>query len=134
MAAAAVAAAGMGLLTVMMVAGGGFGVNQRTGQQVGHALIRIAGATGVQPDAGLGQSHLGAGTDTAAEQAVHAVRCQESGQGTVAAAVGGDYLGGDDGAVLNVVQLELFRVAEVTVYIAVFIGNCDFHVVISFLF
>ena len=34
-------------LTLMVVAGGGFGVSQRTGQQAGHALVCVAGAVGI---------------------------------------------------------------------------------------
>ena len=56
---------------MMMVAGGGFGIGQSPRQQFLHPLIRVAGTAGVQPDARLRQSHLGASADAAADQAVH---------------------------------------------------------------
>ena len=120
-------------LAVMVVTGGSFGIYQRAGQQIGDALVGVAGAARVELDAGLGQGRLGAGADAAADQAVHAVGCQKARQGAVAAAVGGHHLGIRQSAVHDVIDLELFRVAEVAVHIAVFIGDCDFHGVISFL-
>ena len=133
-AAAAVVAAGMCLLTAMVITSGGFDINQRTGQQIGHTLIRVAGAAGVQLDTGLGQSHLGAGADAAADHTVHAVARQEAGQGTVTTAVGRNYLGVRQHPVHDVVNFKLLRVSEVAVDLAVFVSDSDFDVFTSFPF
>lgn len=125
--AAAVVAAGVSLAVVVVVAGGGLGIGQGPVQQLGHTLVGVAGAAGVELDARLGQGHLGTGPDTAADEAVHAVLGQEARQGAVAASVGGADLGGDYLAVLHLIDLELFRVAEVAEYHSVFIGDRDFH-------
>ena len=74
---AAVIAAGVGLAVVMVVAGGGFGVGQGAAQQLGHPLVGVTGAAGVELDARLGQGHLGAGADAAADEAclLYTSRC-----------------------------------------------------------
>ena len=131
-AAAAVIAAGV-LLPVMVVTGGRLSELKGALQQLGDTRIGVAGASGVQLDAGLGQGHLGTASDAAADEAVHAVGCQEARQSAVAAAVGVHHLGGDHGAVFHVVEFELGRVAEVLEDLSVFIGNCDFHADASFL-
>ena len=133
MVAAAVVAAGV-LLAVMMVAGGALRADQSARQQLRHPLVRVAGAAGVQPDARFRQRHLGAAADAAADQGIHLVCLQEARQGPVAAAVGVHHLGGDDRAVLHVIELELCRVTEVLEHLAVFIGDCDFHDDASFPF
>lgn len=125
--AAAVVAAGVGLTVVVMVAGGGLGIGQSPVQQLGHPLVGVAGAAGVELDARLGQGHLGAGSDAAADEAVHAVLGQEARQSAVAATVGGADLGGDHLAVLHLIDLELLRVAEVAEHHSIFVSNCDFH-------
>src|SRR5699024_5372619 len=117
-AAAAVIAAGV-VLAVVVVAGGGVGVGQCAPEQLGHARVGVAGAAGVKPDARLRQSHLGASADAAADQTVHTLGLEKASQRPVAAAVGGDHLGGYHGAVPDVVELEGLGVAEVTEYIPV---------------
>jgi len=66
--AAAVVAAGV-LLTVVMVAGGCIGADQRACQQFCHPGVRVALAAGVQPDTCLRQRHLGPTADAAAARA-----------------------------------------------------------------
>ena len=77
--AAAMVAAGVTGLAVMVVTGGSFGIYQRAGQQIGDALVGVAGAARVELDAGLGQGRLGAVADTAADQGIHPLRGQKSG-------------------------------------------------------
>ena len=125
MAAAAVIAAGM--FAAVVIAGGRLNTDQRAVQQLGHALIGAAGAAGIKLDAGLCQSDLCAGADAAADQAVYVVLHQKTGQRTVSASIGRTDFRVYHGTVCNFVDLELFGVTEMTVNIAVFVCNCDFH-------
>ena len=50
----------------------------------------------------------------------------------MAAAVGVDHFGGDDLAVVDLIELELLGVAKVLEDLAVCVGNCNFHVWFSF--
>ena len=96
-------------------------------------LIGVAGAAGVEPDPGFRQGHLGAGADTAADQAVYLLICQEAGQRTMAAAVGVHDLRGDHLASLYIIELELLCMAEMLKNRSVLISHCNFHVHASFL-
>ena len=117
----------MALLVV--VAALGVGVKgQLARQQVGHLAVRITGDAGVELNARLGQSGAGAAADAAADQGVHPVALEKTGQSAVAAADGTDHLGGDYLSVLDLIELKLFTVAEVLEHLAVFIGYCKFHV------
>ena len=82
---------------------------------------------GIERDAGVGQCHLRAWADPAANQGVDLCDLQEASQCAVPVAVGVDYLCGDDLAVFYVVYLELFGMSEVLKYHAVFICYCDSH-------
>ena len=96
-------------------------------QECFHSVIGIAGNAAVELDACLSQSHLCAAANTAADQNVNAAAEQETCQSAMAGAVGIHDLGGDDGAVFNVVNLELLGVAEVLVNQFVCVSNYDFH-------
>ena len=120
------------LLTVVMVAGGCIGADQRACQQFCHPGVRVALAAGVQPDTCLRQRHLGPTADAAADQGIHLTVLQKASQGPVSAAIGIHHLGGGYGAVLHIIELELCRVAKVLEHLAVFIGDCDFHEDASF--
>lgn len=116
----------MALLVV--VAALGVGVKgQLALQQIGHFAVRIAGDAGVELDTRLGQRGAGTAADTAADQSVHTVPLEEARQSAVAAAHGADHLGGDHLAVLDLIELKLFTVAEVLEHLAVFVGYCEFH-------
>ena len=95
--------------------------------------VRRTGHAAVELDARLCQCILSAHADAAADQGVHLRGFQETGQRAVPAAVGGHDLLRDDPPVLHVVQLELLRVAEMLKDLSVFIGDCDSHMIRSFL-
>ena len=125
--AAGVAAAVVTILVV--VAALGVGVEgQLACQQIGHLAVRVAGDAGVELDARLGQGGAGAAADAAADQGIHPVAPEKTGQSAVAAADGADHLGGDYLSVLDLIELKLFTVAEVLEHLAVFIGYSKFHV------
>jgi len=75
---------------------------------------------------------LCAAADAAADERVHAVLHQEARQRAVAAAIGVDHFGGDDPVTVDLIDLELLGVAKVLEDLAVFVGNCNFHVCFSF--
>ena len=127
----AVITAGMSPAMVM-ITGCGIRIGQRTSQQFGHPLVRIAGTARIQLDAGLSQSHLRSAANAAADQTVHAVDLQKTRQGAVAAAIGIYNPGGHNCTVFHFVKLELLCVAKVAEYVPVFIGDCDFHGKTSF--
>ena len=103
------------------------GVDQFAAQIRFHRGVRGAGRAGAEFDALLLQRRLGAAADAAADQHVDSLVRQQHRQRFVAAAVGTDDLRGYDLAVLDLVYLELFRVAEVLKHLAVFVSNCYFH-------
>ena len=123
--AATVIAAGVAF-AVMVTADVGI-VIQVACQECLHSIVSIAGNAAVELDACLSQSHLSAAADAAADQNVNAAAEEEASQGAVAAAVGVHDLGGNDGAVFNVVDLELLGMAEVLEDQFVCVSNCNFH-------
>ena len=81
----------------------------------GKGLCRfVSGAlhTAVELDPGIGKGHLCAHSDPTADQSVHFRRLQEASQSAVAAAVGINDLFFDDFPVFNVIQFEVFGMAE----------------------
>ena len=127
-AAAAVTAAKVAFLMVVfpvMIALNIGIVEQVAGNQGFHSCISVAGNTAVQLNACCCKSHLGTAADTAADQDICMQRGQHTGQGTVAAAVGIHHFGGNDLAVLNIVNLKFLGMAEMLENLAVFIGNCN---------
>lgn len=89
--AAAMLAAGMAALAVgvvvMITADVGI-VCKRACQQGVHRCVRFAADAAVELNARFRQRHLSAAADAAADQRVHTVPGQETGQRAVAAAVG----------------------------------------------
>ena len=102
-------------------------VLELTGQQGLHLGVRAAGGAGKEPDAGLRQGIPGAAADAAADQRVYPVGLQKAGQGPVAAAAGAHHLAGGHFAAVDLIELELFRVAKVLEHLAVVVGYRDFH-------
>ena len=136
MAAAAMITAGMFFTVVMLVMiAPGIGVKiQLTCQERCYRLVRVAGNTAVQSDARLGQRHLRAAANAAADQHIRAQRCQQPRQGTVAAAIGLNDLGSFDLTIFRIVHLELFGVAEMLEDISVCISYRNSHLTSSFKF
>lgn len=83
---AGVAALAVGVV-VMITADIGI-VCKRACQQGFHRCVRFAADAAVELNARFRQRHLSAAADAAADQRVHAVPGQETGQRAVAAAVG----------------------------------------------
>jgi len=75
----------------------------------------------------LSKSSLGTASDTAADENINAVHCQEACKSAVTASEGGDDFFSDDFIVGNVVNLELFSVTEMLKNLSVFIGNRNTH-------
>lgn len=90
-------------------------------------LVRFAADAAVERDARFAQRHLRASADAAADQRVHAVEFQKARQRAVTAAHGVHDALRKDLSILDVVQLELGRVAEMLENHAVFVGDCDSH-------
>ena len=98
----------------VVVGAAGIGiVVQLTGQQGVDSIIGIAVDAAVELDACLVQGSAGAAADAAADQGIHLVNGQITRQSAVAGTGDAEDLGVDDGAVLDLVELELGGVAEV---------------------
>ena len=97
-------------------------------QQRLHSLVRRACHTAVERDACLCERNLRTAADAAADQRIHAHGGEEACQCAVSAAESGHYSGADDLSVLNVIELEQRRMAEVLEYLSVVVSNCYFHV------
>ena len=92
-----------------------------------NSLIRISGHSAVQLDSSLGQRHLRAGANAAADQRVHIQRAQHTCQGSVSAPVGIHHFTGHNPPVLNIVYLKLLGVSKVLENAPVLIRNCNSH-------
>ena len=114
-AAVVVGAAGVGIVV------------QLTGQECFDCIIGIAVDAAIELDACLVQSGAGTAADTAADQGVHLVNGQVTGQGAVAGTGDAEDLGIDDGAVLDLVELELGGMAEVGEDLFILISNSNKH-------
>lgn len=88
--ATAVIAAGMiaAVVVIMVVAGDGGIMAKDARHKSGGLFIRIAGGPGDQCDPGVFQGCFGPFADTAADQDIHAVFTQETGQSPMAGAAG----------------------------------------------
>ncbi len=118
---------------VVVIAYGLRVVLERAGSKgAGRSVCRACDAA-IERDAGLSERHLGTHADAAADQRIHLCGLQETGQGTVSAAVGIHNLFPDNGSVLHIIELELLGASEVLKDVSVFIGCCNSHVVMSFL-
>ena len=129
-AAAAVIAAGVVLaVMVVVVIAAHIGIVQQLAlDQCLHGCVGLAAAAAEEADAGLCQRHLCAAADTAADQHIGMDSLQHAGQRAVAAAHGVHHFGvGDDTGFVDVVDLELCRVAEMLEDLSVFVGYCNFN-------
>ena len=107
---------------------------QSTAEQSLYRIVRAAADTAVKLNARFCKRPLRAAADSAANKDINLQRLQNSGQSAVSAAVGIKNLAGHNFVFLYLINLELFRVAEVLKYFSVFISYCDSHPVFSFFF
>ena len=92
---------------VVVVGAGGFRVVGQFPRQKGlRRLVRLPGNPGIEADPRLCQSCPGPAADASADQVGDPLLPKESGQGPVAAAAGLRNLGGDNGPVLDAVELK----------------------------
>ena len=96
-------------------------------QQVSNSCVCIAAAAAVKSNTCLGQCHLCAAADTAADQHICMQGAQHTCQGAVAAAVGIYHFGCNDRAVFYFVNLELLGVTEMLEDLTVSISYCNSH-------
>ncbi len=116
----------MVMLTVVIALNIGI-EHQMACKQCFHSFISIAADATKELNANIGQCHLGTATYTAANQHVGMKTVKQFRQGSVAAAVGADNLGGSDLAIFYIVNLKAFSMAEMLEDFTVFIGYCDSH-------
>lgn len=102
-------------------------ISQRAHQQRFHSIIRIAGNTAIQFDAGRSQRHLSTAANTAANQDIHAIRAQKTCQGAMTASVCTHYLRLHNSTVDHFIYFELLRVPKMLKYRTVLIRYRNFH-------
>ena len=120
------------MMTVVVALGVGVELQTALRQRL-RCCIRRAGHAAVERDARFRECVARAHSNTAADQRVR-LRCfQETGECAMSAAVRVRDLFGDDFSVGHIIELELLRVAEMLKDLSVFIGDCDSHVIRSFL-
>lgn len=108
---------------------------KRTGEVLCDSLVRRALDSGIDADAGIRERLDRARADAAADERIDFVFLQKAGECAVTAALRADNLRFLNGVLLDVVEFECLRVAEVLEHRAVFvfIGDCDSHRSFSFL-
>ena len=121
------------VFVIVMITGRVLILNKCLCKESLYRFIGTAHISSVEGDASLLHSHLCASADTSADQNVSLCILQKSCKCAVSCAHCSNYLLIDDLAVSNVIELELLCSAEMLKDLSVFIGNCDFHGVISFL-
>ena len=129
--------AGMGAagVTFLMIVVGAMyiGVKSKTASQiVGDCLVSDAGDSAEHLDACLCKCILCPCTDAAAENNIGTMLYEESDQCAVALTVGGNDGGVHDLTAFGLIELELSRMAKVLKDLTIFIGNCNFHIKLSF--
>lgn len=115
-----------GMIVVMVIAVGAGILRENAGEQLGDRLIRGAGDAGIELDIGVIQRDLRAHADAAANQRIHALRGEETGERAMTAALRRDD-GTDHLAVLHFVDLELLGMAKVLENLTVFVSDCNLH-------
>lgn len=115
-----------GMIVVMAVAVGAGILRENAGEQLGNCLVRRAGDAGIELDIGVIQRDLRAHADAAANQRIHALRGEETGERAMTAALRRDD-GADHLAVLHFIDLELLGVAEVLENLTIFVSDCNLH-------
>ena len=83
--------------------------------------------TTVEFDTRIGKCHLRTTADTSADENISTDDRQKSHKCSVSLTVGVDYFRGYDCIILNFIDLELLRVAEMLKDLSVFVSNCYFH-------
>ena len=108
---------------------------ERTGEMLCDSFVRRTLDAGVDADASISERFDRARADTAADERIDFVFLQKSSECAVTAALRADDLRFLYGVLLDVVEFECLRVAEVLEHRAVFIfiGDCDSHRSFSFL-
>jgi len=107
---------------------------QCIGQKVLDRLIGAAGHTAVQPNTCLRQSLFGAAANPTANQCIHLVASQKTGQGAVAITVGVEGGCCFDFSILDVVNSKRLGMAEMLKYLPFVIGYRDSHSMFSLLY
>ncbi len=115
------------LMAFAVVVTVGAGALELAAQVLLNDLVGVAGLTCTQVDAGGSQSVDCTAADTAADEDIDAFAGKEAGERAVALTVGADDFGGDDFAVFDFVDFEVFTVTEVLEHFAVVVGDCDSH-------
>jgi len=119
------------MIVVMVVGAVGIaGVFQGAIEQRRHGVIRGAGHAGINGDARILERILGAAAHAAADDGIGLHLLEESRQGAVAAAAGGHHKRRLDFRAFHIIKFELFRVAKVLEHFAVFIGDCNTHIIL----
>ena len=95
--------------------------------------VRAAGYSPKQPDASLPQGGLCPSPNAAADENIHLCISKEACERTMALPVGIHNLLIDHLTIFNIINFKLGGVAKMLKYISVFIGNCDSHLIGSFL-
>ena len=126
MIAAAVVSTGMIAVIVVVAAYIGIEVERAAEERI-HGAVCVAAYPTVQADSCFGQSDLCAAADAAANQRVHAVSGQKTGQRAVAAAIGGHNFTLADLSIRHVIQLELLCVSKMLENLTIFVGDSNFH-------
>ena len=121
------------MVMVVVIAMGVRVESQRSLRERPCRLVRVSLHAGVELDADVGQRHLRAHADAAANQRVDLGRLQKSGQRSVATPVGINDLRSRKLSVFHIVQLELLGVTEMLKDLSVLISNRDSHCNSSFL-
>ena len=125
------------ILAVMMVMVVTFGIgiiSKVTCNKALYRLVCISVDTAIELNACLGKCHLCAAANAAADQHIYIELGKKAGECAVSAAIGIDYLSGENFINLNGINLALLRVTEVLKNFTFTISYCDFHLMISFRF
>ncbi len=129
---AAVVTAGMLLAVMVVVIAFCIGVvGKCSGNTGSNGIVCIPADTAEQLDTCLGKSHLCAAANTSANEDIHAKIRKQSCQRAMAASVGVNDLCLYNDAVPDIIHLELFGVTEMLKDFSVFVGYCNFHLIVS---
>lgn len=122
-----VASAGMSLTVVVMIAHNIRVVAESARKISIDSVVSTAVYAAEKLDASLSKSSLSTSADAAADEDINAVHSEEACKSAVTAAESWDNLLAHDFVVSNVVNLELFSVAEVLKDLTVFVSNRNTH-------
>ena len=131
MLAAAVFPTGMAMtvpVPLLVMAARCIGIKVKVPLQQGlHRLIRVPRYTAVNLNGSRIQRTAGSASNSTADQGIYLLVPQKSGQSTVTAAVGIHYSAGSYLTLFYFIDFKVFRMAKMLKYLAIFIGDCDFH-------